>query len=205
MNNGLKRGDRVIITSKTSKYKGLYATVEFVAGGKVAVYPDGVDIYHPPRSEGDYNKTLKLMVESVKRVSEYAKENNMAKLTGFKKVVVIKMSTGDYHYALYDETISEGDKVLVTGANKCVQIVKEIITVDEAEQRFRGNICEEVICKVDMSDYEKRVNCRTKAAELKQKMDAEIKKMQEVNKYEIYAKENPELAEMLETYKTLVC
>lgn len=35
-------------------------------------------------------------------------------------------------------------------------------------------------------------------------MDAMIKQMDETNKYEMYAEQNPELKELLESYKELV-
>ena len=39
---------------------------------------------------------------------------------------------------------------------------------------------------------------------MKKKMDAMIKKMDETNKYEMYAERNPELKELLGAYKELV-
>lgn len=53
------------------------------------------------------------------------------------------------------------------------------------------------------SAYEERVAKRKEATELKKKMDQVIKQMDESNKYEMYAERNPELKDMLETYKKL--
>lgn len=59
-------------------------------------------------------------------------------------------------------------------------------------------------CKVDTSSYDISVEDRKRAADVKKKMDAMIKKMDETNKYEMYAERNPELKELLEAYKELV-
>lgn len=129
----------------------------------------------------------------------------MAKLTGYNKVAVIKQGYGVYHFAIYNDGFDyqPGDKVLVSG-NKQLQVIDEVITPEEAIQRFDKNITAEVICKVDISSYDNRVEDRKQAADVKKKMDTMIKKMDETNKYEMYAERNPELKELLETYKELV-
>lgn len=138
-------------------------------------------------------------------VREEREEFIMAKLTGYNKVAVIKQGYGVYHFAIYNDGFDyqPGDKVLVSG-NKQLQVIDEVITPEEAIQRFDKNITAEVICKVDISSYDNRVEDRKQAADVKKKMDTMIKKMDETNKYEMYAERNPELKELLETYKELV-
>lgn len=94
-------------------------------------------------------------------------------------------------------------KILVSG-NKQLQVIDEVITPEESTQRFNKNITAEVICKADTSSYDIRVEDRKRAADVKQKMDALIKKMDETNKYEMYAERNPELKALLDNYKELV-
>lgn len=132
-------------------------------------------------------------------------EKTMGKLTGYVAVAVVKQVYGDYHFAIYDDGIEyqAGDKVLVSGDNQ-FKTISEIISVEEAARRYQGNITSEVIGVVNMSMYYERVAKRKEAEELKKQMDKKIKEMQEVDKYEMYAKQNPELAEMLENYKKLV-
>ncbi|WP_346961391.1 hypothetical protein [Clostridium sp.] len=132
----------------------------------------------------------------------------MKGLMGFKKVAVIevnKTNNINYHYALYDENIKLGDKVLVTGcaAGKIVAI-KEIISKEEAQEIFSKNISQEVICKVDLEPYKKRVEDRKCAAEILKKMDEKIKEMDEINKYIIYAEKNEDIKRMLEKYIELI-
>ena len=134
-------------------------------------------------------------------------DNVMVKLTGYKQVAAIKQGYSTYYYAIYDDgrKYYPGDKVLVSGvASGVVHTISEIIDADEADRRM-GNksITAEVIAYVDTTAYEERVAKRKEATELRKKMDQVIKEMDESNKYEIYAERNPELKEMLETYKKL--
>ena len=127
------------------------------------------------------------------------------KLTGFDKVAVIQMGyqKKDYHFALYDEA-KIGDKVLVSGnaANEIYEI-KNIITAEEASEAYNKDITAEVICVIDVSKYEKRKEARVEKEKIKKKMDAIIKQMDEVKKYEMYAAENPELKELLQQFNEL--
>lgn len=129
----------------------------------------------------------------------------MAKLTGYSKVAVIKMGCANYHFAIYNDGFDyqPGDKVLVSW-NKQLQVIDEVITPEESTQRLNKNIIGEVICKVDTSSYDIRVEDRKRAADVKQKMDAMIKKMDEAIKYEMYAERNSELKALLDNYKELV-
>lgn len=139
------------------------------------------------------------------------KEENeqMAKLTGYYAVAVIEEVTccckKDYYYAVFDDgnTYKAGDQVLVSGCNKDVLTIKEILTVPEAKEKGRKDITAEIICRVDTSAYDQRVENRKKAEKLKKDMDAVIKQMDVTKKYEMYATENPELAALLDQYKEL--
>lgn len=131
----------------------------------------------------------------------------MAKLTGFNRVAVIKMIDRDYYYALYDDgdSYKVGDKVMLTGAaSSNLRLIGEIITPDEAAQRFKGNISEEIVCKVDTSSYDARVEKRKEAEKLKKEIDKTVKRMKDELEYETFAEKNPALAEMLTRYKELV-
>lgn len=134
-----------------------------------------------------------------------SEENNMSKLTGYKAVAVVNQGYKDYHFAIYEDNMEYhvGDKVIVSGSDT-IHTITEIITQVEATQRFKGDITAEVISIVDMSAYEERVEKRKAAEELKKSMDKAIREMQEVDKYEMYAKQNPVLKDMLDKYKELV-
>lgn len=127
----------------------------------------------------------------------------MAALKGYYAVAETKQGYGNkYYYAIYNDgnTYRTGDMVIVSGACKDVLEIKNILCPKEVSK----NITAEVICKVDTSAYEDRVLKRKKADKLKKEMDKMIKAMDESKKYEMYAEESPELAEMLNEYKSLV-
>lgn len=133
----------------------------------------------------------------------------MAKLNGYYAVAVTKEGTGIYQkrycYAIFDDgnVYKPGDQILVSGSNKNILIIEDILTPEEANKIAPKDITAEVICKVDISAYTQRTEDRKQSEELKKKMDAIIKKMDSTKKYEMYATENPELQKLLEKYKSL--
>ena len=140
-----------------------------------------------------------------------SEDNNMAKLEGYKAVAVTKEGCygKKYSYAIYSdgETYKVGDKIVVSGANKDILTIEEILTPEECNR----NITAEVICKVDTSAYDKRVEERKEKAErkkeadkIKKQMDKMITEMDQTKRYEMYASDNPELAEKLKAYKELI-
>lgn len=148
-----------------------------------------------------------------------SENNNMAKLEGYYAVAVTEEGTGyygmtkDYHYAIFNDgnTYAIGDNILVSGVNKNVLTIKNIITLEEAKEKGRKDITAEVICKVDTSSYDKRVKERKEKAErnkeadkIKKQMDKMIARMDQTKLYEMYASDNPELAEKLKVYKDLL-
>lgn len=140
-----------------------------------------------------------------------SEDNNMAKLEGYYAVAGTKEGCygKKYFYAIYDdgETYKAGDKIVVSGANKDILTIEEILTPDECNT----NITAEVICKVDTSAYDKRVEERKEKAErkkeadkIKKQMDKMITEMDQTKRYEMCANDNPELAEKLKVYKELI-
>ena len=126
----------------------------------------------------------------------------MAALKGYYAVAETKQGNFHYCYAIYDDgnTYKVGDQIIVSG--RCGDVLE--ITNILCPEEIATNICAEVICKVDTTAYDKRVKNREKADKLKKEMDKMIKAMDESKKYEMYAEENPDVAEILNEYKTLV-
>lgn len=137
-----------------------------------------------------------------------SEDNNMAKLEGYKAVAVTKEGCygKKYSYAIYDDgkVYKAGDKIVVSGSNKDILTIEEILTPEECN----ASITAEVICKVDTSAYDKRMEERKEKAErkkeadkIKKQMDKMITEMDQTKRYEMYANDNPELAEKLKVYK----
>lgn len=145
-----------------------------------------------------------------------SEKNDMAKLEAYYAVAAIKQGyyNKSYYYGIYNDgyVYKKGDKVVVSGGcSEAYYTIDEILTIDEAKERFRGTITAEIICKIDTSAYDKRVEERNKvekrkkeAAKIKKQMDKMVNEMDKTAIYEMYAKINPELMAKLEAYKELV-
>lgn len=199
-------GKRVVITYANRKKAyhdtlGAIGTIKNTSSGsEFGILLDGHT--NPSSSKG----LFWFLSDEFKFVEE-SEDISMSKLTGFKAVAVVKQGYSDYHFAIYDDGMEYqvGDKVAVSGTNSGQLLtINEIVTPEEADRRFKGNITSEVIGIVDLFAYEDRVAKRKAAEELKKSMDKAIKEMQEVDKYEMYAKQNPVLKDMLDRYKDLV-
>ena len=140
-----------------------------------------------------------------------SEDNDMAKLEGYKAVAVTKEGCygKKYSYAIYDDgkVYKAGDKIVVSGSNKDILTIEEILTPEECN----ASITAEVICKVDTSAYDKRMEerkekaeCKKEADKIKKQMDKMITEMDQTKRYEMYANDNPELAEKLKVYKELI-
>lgn len=123
----------------------------------------------------------------------------MAKLTGYNKVAAIRIGFGVYYFAIYDDGFDYqlGDVVFTSGNGDRIGKIEEIITAEETANRFNKNITAEVVCKIDTSAYDKRVENRQNANKIKKRMEAIIKKLDVANRYEIYV-ELKELEKFLE-------
>ena len=129
----------------------------------------------------------------------------MAKLEGYSKVAVIKFGGNyPYHFAIYDDgtDYQVGDYVIVS-ANSPNAKIDEIISVEEAAKRSSKNITAEVIGRVDVSAYEKRVEQRKEKEKLKKELDKRKKEIQKKLDDEYYASKDETYAEMLRQYENL--
>lgn len=204
-----KDGDRIVVVSDKSKNKGKTGTIvkqndHDYKSNHLRILLDNYSY----RKKNDHYDIM-LAKTSVRLINcnetNIRGEENIMKLTGYNKVAVIEIGGTDYHFALYDDDIQVGDWVLVTGnCNARLLMVKEVITKDEAKERFNKDITEEVICKVDLSAYDTRVENRKRAEKLRKEMDKRIAEMAEINKYAMYAEKDDKLAKMLAEYRELV-
>ena len=126
-------------------------------------------------------------------------------LSGYYEVAETKQGYGTYYYAIFNDgnTYEKGDKILVSGANKEVLEITDILTLDEAREKSIKAITAEVIGKViiDMSAYEARIEKRKVAEKLKKELNQKMKQLDEIQKYEYFAKLDPEFATLLDEYK----
>ena len=128
----------------------------------------------------------------------------MVKLEGFSKVAVIKRGCAQYHFTIYDDgnDYKVGDMVALSNNNPNAKIY-EIISVEESRERYKMTIIAEVIGKIDISAYEKRVAQRKEKEELKTELDKRKKEIQKKLDDEYYASKDDLYAEMLKRYESL--
>lgn len=195
-----KLGDRVRVIKVGLDSYGLVGIVKSL---EVENFPNSILVEFDCWKDGN-QKTLYFNKKNLHKESE---GNNIAKLTGFNKLASIVQVNGyeakEYFYALYDDNICIGDKVLVTGsATGQIWTVSDVVDYDKFVNT--NNITAEVICKVDTSDYDKRCANRKKAEELRKQMDKKRKEIEARKDDRYYAALDPEYAAMLEQMKSMV-
>ena len=125
------------------------------------------------------------------------------KLEGYSRVAVIEYSEHyQYYFAIYDDGIDYkvGDKVFLSGRSDPGKIV-EIISTVEAEKRCSKDITGEVICKLDTSAYDRRVELRHKQTVLKRALAKRKREIQGEVDDEFYASKDEKYAELLKEYR----
>lgn len=128
----------------------------------------------------------------------------MAKLEGYSKVAVVKYGCCPYHFAIYDDgtDYNVGDMIILSGGSMPAKI-EEIISVEEANERFKKSITAEVICKIDTSAYDERVRKREEKEKLKKELNKRKQEIQKRLDDEYYASRDEVYAEMLKQYESM--
>ena len=207
MSNYFRRGDIIIVTNEELQSFGNI--------GKITDYYDYCDQVYVYFENWNYTGESKTLYFSCKNVEKYdsVKHSNIKKekdtnmeVKGTYSVALVNFIRGtntnkNYAFALFDESICEGDLVLVdaeSGFSVCK--VKEIIPKCEYEGI---TVTKEIVCKVDFSAYENRKEARKFKESLKKQMDKMVAENQELILYQAIAEKNPVMAQMLEDYKKL--
>lgn len=132
-------------------------------------------------------------------------ESEETKLLNGYKSVGIKFLEGsnterEYIYACYDE-VEQGDYVVVKSGHHGwgLAIISQVF---ENEVPIECN--REVICKFDPSAHFARIEKVKRLAEIKRDMDAKVKELQHLAIYEALAKDNSEMKELLDEFKSLI-
>lgn len=197
-------GERVIIATNPNDYNGKFTDEHgvvkrtFFIKGEFA-YGIKLDNRTNPQSE---HGLFWFSVKSIKY--EYEREE----ITMFKNYTTVEVAFLDnpnttYPYACFDSEVKENDLVVVQTGHHGLAIVK-VVSIPEGEHKREVQFNREVVCRVDTSKYEARVEARKKSAELKRAMEKRMREAQELALYEMLAKEDPTLKAMLDEYKSLL-
>lgn len=135
-------------------------------------------------------------------------ENEREDIPMFKNYTTVEVSFLDnpattYPYALYDSEVKVNDIVVVNTGHHGFALAKVVFFPDEEHKR-EVQFGREVICRVDFTQFNARVEARKRASELKREMEKRMREAQEIALYEMLAEKDPTLKGMLEEYKTLM-
>lgn len=162
------------------------------------------------RFEQWHNESEKILKIKKKNVEEVESENGgnvMAKMLTGVYAVAMCILDGDcnkkkYAFAAFPEDdIRTGDKVLVDTAHG--QVIAKVDSVMSQMDYSGVTVTKEVICKLDYSNFEKRKESRKRLDNLKNQMDSIVAQNQNMVLYAAIAKDNPEMAELLNQYKRI--
>lgn len=197
----IRAGSRVRVIEQT-KYKhnlvNKIGTVRTVHQSNIAVVFD--DVKNENSSYG-YFYFLDSQLEKI--TDENMEENNMSNITNYLNIAKVKFidnpNSCTYEYANFDPELKVGDLCVVKPAHHDMTLAKIVEIVDCNDIKVQR----EIIAKVDTSAYDNRVKVRKQAAELKNKMQERAKQLQDIALYQMLAKDDPAMMELLNEYQTL--
>lgn len=109
-----------------------------------------------------------------------------------------------YSFAMYDNLgIIPGDTVVVHTANHGISLAT-VHSIDEPNGSSSVKSGREIICKVDMESYKKRVATREEAKKLLKKMNDVAAGLSQIMFFETLAAKSPEMQSLLTQYKNVV-
>lgn len=229
LENELLIGKPVRIQSRghyRQEVKDKIGVIEKISGSSIGVHIDGMEnkassygifwfkIYElkildseESKYEEDWLKLLNELVESINDCingKNYLEEKGNLKmkreLEGFEKVANVDIDGKVYSYALYDDNITEGDLVAVTGvAEGHILNVVSVVPADLVSVP----ITEEVVGKLNLDAYKERCDKRTKREELRKKLNERRRKIEAGELDDMYAAKDPVYKELLEQMRSI--
>lgn len=198
-------GMRIVVTSSRSyhghNFKGRFGTVTTNwYGGSIGVTMDDIK---NPRSKYGYFYFGKGELEPVNVPNNKMEEKNMTKITNHLNVAYVTLCDGRdrptvYGCANFDESLTDG--YLCVFNSYGVYRLGRVIEIKEND----GTACfHEIVARVDTLDYDNRITTRKAAEELKTKMEARAKQLQDIALYQMLAKDDPDMAALLQEYQSL--
>lgn len=184
------------------KLEGLVGTVQTAYGNSFAVLLDTVK---NPRSSYSY---FYFKVNELTAVDEYddkhEEDKNMDAVTNYRNIARVRYindrKDGVYQYANFEVDLKANDLCVVRSENDTLMVARVVEIIDPCDiEMYR-----EVVAKVYTEDYDRRVERRIKAAELKSKMETRAKQLQDIALYQMLAKDDSDMAALLQEYQDLI-
>lgn len=130
-------------------------------------------------------------------------ETNMEYINNYLNIAEVKLSNDKYNNGLrcanFNEELKVGDFCVVMISNKGLHLAKVAEIIDDANIKTNN----EVVAIVNTDAYDERVEQRAKAEDLKAKMQERAKKLQDIALYQMLAKDDPDMAKLLEEYQAV--
>lgn len=173
-------------------------------GSEIRVEVDGMRNHYSGSGHFYFKPKELSKVVIEKETNEYVKENEtMPNITNYFNAVRIQF-IGDtmpckYIYANFEDCLKEGDLCVVMPAHHGLALA----TVTEVINDNSFDTPREVVAKVDTDFYNIRVKAREKAAELKAMMEKRAKQLQDIALYEMLAKDDSAMMDLLNEYQNL--
>lgn len=143
---------------------------------------------------------FKLSELEIIEIEEEKEERKMTPKTNYLNTAVIRFLDGPssrtYEYANYEPELEAGDLCVVMSAHHGLGLAR----VEEIVEKNDTPLYREIVSKVDTSAFDARVTKRNQAAELKAKMQERAKKLQDIALYQMLAKDDPEMAQLLQDF-----
>ena len=203
--NGFTTGMRVQVVNQ-HKYRntnliGKIGTIKSGYGTEVSVMLDGMRNHYSGTGAFYFKASeLKIIEECNNNIEE---NNNMPNVTNYVNAVKIQyvdnVSPSSFIYANFIEDITVGDLCVIKSGHHGLGLAHIVEVIDSNSFETPR----EVVARVDISDYNDRVEKRVRAAELKDKMKERAKKLQDIALYQMLAKDDPEMMALLEEYQAL--
>lgn len=206
MNDELFNGARVRII-RQSKYRTTRLLGEI--GIARTTYPGSGSI--PVEFKNNYNTTSsrgyyyfkRSDLELVKDDEQIMEENNMEVITNYLNIARIQFlsdgSPSNYKYVNFDPELKVDDVCIAKYNGGAYGVAKVVEILDDTDVKTDR----EIVAKVDMSAYNQRVANRTKAAELKAKMEERAKQLQDIALYQLLAKDDSAMMDLLKEYQAI--
>lgn len=200
-NFGVGSRVRVIRQRNYPEYKllDLVGTVRTDTGSNVSVIFDSVTNVRSQYGCFYFKPNDLVIVEE-----NNMEENTMSKIINYINVAKIHVIDGGYETNVYcanfESDLAENDFCVISLPHKGIRIGKVLEIVDHVDM----DIHKEVVCKIDTRDYDKRVERREKAEELKAKMEERAKQLQDIALYQMLAKDDAAMQALLTEYQGLI-
>lgn len=180
-----------------NQYCGCTGYVERISGNRIGVALEGKHNKLSGYGVFWFNQDELNFVNGTDNKEEYFMDNNYKMVKA--KYLDESISKRELVFAAYEPYAINDYVVVKSGRHGFV--IAQVTAVEDVEGQVQYGC--EIICKVDMTAYNDRKARAKRKAELKGKMEAKVKELQETALFEMLAKEDAGLAEMLKEFKEL--